>query len=314
MNSDKDLTHPKYRPKESYLDNTTKTILLVDYSNLLYRAWFVSAKRPWVAYCKFFDMLRLAVKRSKQEGVPIEVIFCGESRTPLKRKKLAKDYKGHRDREVDPKFGKFRKDLEVILDMIGWPLICADGYEADDVIASIVNQTCHRCLCKTPCVDCDCALQYTTDVFIFSGDRDLQQCLAWDRVYIYRAPGLIVTRETFEAEYQIPVKKYNVYKALIGDKSDNIKGVNGFGPVKARVAINAGTVSEDIWESGEDGAAKEFRKALNLVKLEHDLPIDISTGYFGAPKLDEEAFNKAFDERITLEIKRLIEEFYDPKG
>ena len=169
MNSDKDLTHPKYRPKESYLDNTTKTILLVDYSNLLYRAWFVSAKRPWVAYCKFFDMLRLAVKRSKQEGVPIEVIFCGESRTPLKRKKLAKDYKGHRDREVDPKFGKFRKDLEAILDMLGWPLICADGYEADDVIGTIAKM-----------VD-----KNIYDVYMMTPDKDYGQ-LTEPNVYIYK--------------------------------------------------------------------------------------------------------------------------------
>ena len=38
----------KFRPPESYLDTTDK-LVLVDYSNLLYRAWFVSSKRgTWV--------------------------------------------------------------------------------------------------------------------------------------------------------------------------------------------------------------------------------------------------------------------------
>ena len=73
-----------FRPPESIVEGTEETLVLVDYSNLLYRAWFVSSKRAWVAYCKFFDMLRLCVKRSKQKGVPLKVIFAGESKTKLK--------------------------------------------------------------------------------------------------------------------------------------------------------------------------------------------------------------------------------------
>ena len=81
------LTINKFRPPHSYLDDTEQTLVLVDYSNLLYRAWFVSSKRPWVAYCKFFDMLRLCVKRSKQKDVPLKVIFAGESKTKFTKRK-----------------------------------------------------------------------------------------------------------------------------------------------------------------------------------------------------------------------------------
>lgn len=171
----------KFRPLDSYLEDTEQTLVLVDYSNLLYRAWFVSSKRPWIAYCKFFDMLRLCVKRSKQKGVPLKVIFAGESKTKLDRTKLFKDYKATRKSTDDPKFRKFRIELEELLKFLGWDIISVDGAEADDVIASIVAKYCHRCFCKVPCADCDCALKYKTDIVIFSGDRDLQQCLAWDR-------------------------------------------------------------------------------------------------------------------------------------
>ena len=82
----------KFRPPESYLEDTEQTLVIVDYSNLLYRAWFISSKRPWVAYCKFFDMLRLCTKRSKQKGIPLKVIFAGESKTKLERAKLFKQY------------------------------------------------------------------------------------------------------------------------------------------------------------------------------------------------------------------------------
>lgn len=305
------MKNNNFRPPESILENTEQTIVLVDYSNLLYRAWFVSSKRPWVAFCKFFDMLRLCIKRSKQPGVPLRVIFAGESKTKLKRCDIFPEYKGTRIHAEDPKFYKFRNDLQEMLATLGWDIISVSGAEADDVIASIVADNCHRCYCKVPCENCDCALKYLRDVVIFSGDRDLQQCLAWDRVLIYRAPGLFVDKDTFEEEYGIPVVKYGVYKALVGDKSDNIKGVEGFGPAKAQIAIKANSVAEDIWEMGGKEASDDFKMALSLVNLDTklDIDIDLENLYFGPPKIDEEKFEKKYDKRILLEIQRLREEF-----
>lgn len=299
----------KFRSPESYLEDTEQTLVLVDYSNLLYRAWFVSSRRPWLAYCKFFDMLRLCVKRSKQKGVPLKVIFAGESKTKLDRSKIFKNYKGTRATVEDPKFKTFRVGLAELLRFIGWDIISVDGAEADDIIASIVAKYCHRCNCKVPCVDCDCASKYKTDVVIFSGDRDLQQCLAWDRTFIYRAPGLFVTKSSFEEEYGIPVGKYSVYKALTGDKSDNIKGVEGFGPAKASLAIKANSVAEDIWEMGGKKGREEFKLALDLVNLDTKIDINLDELYLGPPQVEESTFIKKYDERILLEINRLKEEF-----
>ena len=299
-----------FRPPEGLLDTTTETLLLVDWANLMYRAWFVSKEEPWIAYCKFFDMLRLAVHKAKQPGVPIKIIFCGESRTKLKRTELYPEYKGTRVHGKNEEFAAFRKNLEGYIRKMGYTLLRVDGAEADDIIASIVNQKCHRCRCKVPCEDCDCAKAYTTDVVIFSGDRDIQQLLAWDRVLVFRAPGLFVDREAFEEEFGFPVKKYGVYKALVGDKSDNIAGVEGFGPVKATKAILAGTVAEDIWELGDQNAIDQFKLALKLVNLDTRLDIDLSDIYMGPPqKLAIKALSSNLDKRIILEINRFREEF-----
>ena len=296
-----------FRPPESYLPDTEQTLVLVDYSNLLYRSWFVSNQQKWVAYCKFFDMLRLCVKRSKQENVPIKVIFAGESQVILKRKEFDPDYKGDRKPVLDPKFNEFRNGLVDLLGVIGWELICVDGAEADDVIASIVSIHCHRCKCTFPC-ECDTADKYKTDIVIFSGDRDIQQCLAWDRTFVYRAPGIFVSKETFFEEHGFPVEKYNVYKALVGDKSDNIKGVEGFGPAKATIAIKADTVAEDVWEMHGEGGTDQFRHALALVNLDYKLDIDIDAVYIGPPLIsDNKLLNK--NEKVLLEVQRLKEEF-----
>ena len=302
------MINNKFRPPESYQENTKQTLILVDYSNLLYRAWFVSSKRIWVACGKFFDMLRLCVKRSKQKGVPLKVIFAGESKTKLDRAKIFKEYKGTRGTIEDPKFRNFRTKLPELLKFVGWDIICVDGAEADDVIASIVASHCHRYDDKVPCIG-DCAATYDTDIVIFSGDRDLQQCLAWERTFIYRAPGLFVTKASCEEEYGVPAEKYAVYKALTGDRSDNIKGVEGFGPAKASVAVQAHSVAHDIWEMSGQKGVDEFKLALKLVNLDTKLNIDLNSLYLGAPIYEEEAIRKAYDEKILLELNRLKEEF-----
>jgi len=299
----------KFRPPDSFLPETKSTLVIVDWSNLMYRAWFVSREQPWVAFCKFFDMLRLCVHKSKEPGVPVHVIFCGESRTKLKRTEFFPEYKGTRKHSKNEEFAAFRKTLENYIEKLGYKLLRIDGAEADDVIASIVSSFCHRCYCKVPCGNCEHAQQFTTDIVIFSGDRDLQQLLAWKRVLIYRAPGLFVDVATFEEEFGIPVAKYGIYKALIGDKSDNIQGVEGFGPVKAQTAIDANTVAEDIWELGGAEAAAQFKLALKLVNLDTKLDIDLSDIYIGPPKVDEKELLKHIDKRILLEINRFKEEF-----
>ena len=274
----------------------------------MYRAWFSSREQPWVAFCKFFDMLRLCIHKSKQPGIPINVIFCGESKTILNRTKFFPAYKATRKHSTNEEFVAFRKILNNYIENLGYKLLRVDGAEADDVIASITASVCHRCYCIHPCENCAHALQHTTDVVIFSGDRDLQQLLAWERVLIYRAPGLFVDVAAFEEEFGIPVQKYTIYKALIGDKSDNILGVEGFGPVKAAIAINANSVSEDIWELGGAKASAEFKLALKLVNLDTKIEIMPNDIYVGPPQIEEE-FAKHVDKRILLEIKRFKEEF-----
>ncbi|MDD3288401.1 MAG: hypothetical protein PHX43_05280 [Alphaproteobacteria bacterium] len=294
------MKNQNFRPPESFRPDTTKTLVLVDWTNLMYRAWFASKEQSWVAYCKFFDMMRLCIHKSRQPGVPIGVIFCGESNTILKRTIFFPAYKATRKHSKNEEFVMFRRVLERYIENLGYKMMRVNGAEADDVIASIVASTC--------CKNCKNPSSYTTDIVIFSGDRDLQQLLAWRRVLIYRAPGLFVDAKTFEEDVGIPVEKYTLYKALVGDKSDNISGVEGFGPVKARTAINANSIPEDIWELGGAKASAEFRLSLQLVKLDTRIDVDLSDIYTGEPKIDS-PFSKQVDARIMFEIKRFKEEF-----
>lgn len=123
-------------------------------------------------------------------------------------------------------------------------------------------------------------------------------------------PDYLLPKKVSQELYNFPVTKFTVYKALTGDKSDNIKGVEGFGPAKAIIkAIQAGSVSEDIYEMHGPEGYDQFKASLGLVNLDYKLNIDIKPLYSGVPIIgDEKILKKKYTDKVLLEVKRLKEE------
>lgn len=241
-----------------------RVLLLVDYSNILYRAYFSSLNgsetRPWLPLLRFLDSLRLCVQRCREGNIPIEVIFAGESRQKLERTKRDKTYKSQRVPVTNDEFRNFRKTLALLLKDLGATILSREGAEADDVIASVVAAVCP--LNDSPWSTS--SKRTDTTVIVFSNDKDLYQLLKYDRCYIYKNPGVFYTQEVFYDEFGFLPHNYPMYKAMIGDKSDNIHGVNGIGPVSATKHISEGSVPV---------TNPEFMDALNLVELDYDLDV-----------------------------------------
>lgn len=289
-----------------------KVLLLVDYSNVLYRAYFSSVfgieVRPWLPVLRYIDMMRTCIQRiqhryEKQagdEGVKVEVIFAGESRKPLRRTEIDPSYKSQRRPTQDELFRKFRQVISVVLDDCGWKIVSQDGAEADDVIASIAVQSQNEELPFTE-----------TQVVIFSNDRDLRQLIEYPNVSIYQHPGTFYTREQFITDYGITPDKFVAYKALVGDKSDNICGVFGWGPAKTKKHILAG---DWIDELEKDGLEDDYMKALELVSLDFDLEIPLSGKVYNLnknfnceEKLRELYLEDLCFEEVKLSLLRLEE-------
>lgn len=266
------ITLLPFRPPNTDRWPATRVLLLIDYSNLLYQSYFSGSKgwvdRPWLPILRFMDSLRLCIQRSKVDGAPMEVIFAGESRKKLERTKMDAAYKAQRSPIDHDVFRHFRKIMALLIEDMNTKILSRDGAEADDVIASITGYVCNECTClnKNMCSTCYHKDQHTTDVVIFTNDRDLNQLLRYDRCYIYRSPGVFYTRQNFIDEYDFDPNKFNLYKAMVGDSSDNISGVNGIGPVKAKEHIKNGTVPTDD---------PEFQKSLALVELDYNLDVPI---------------------------------------
>lgn len=249
-------------------DDLKRILLIVDYSNVLYRSYFSSIKeweeRPWLPIVRFLDSFRLCIQRSKIKNIPLEVIFAGESREKLERTRIDKSYKSNRIPVKSLVFRNFRKIMALVLKDMGTEVISRAGAEADDVIAGIVGLLAvdHYPTKNSPFKKK--VSKEKNPIIIFSNDKDLYQLLRFNDCYLYSNQGGFYTRENFIEEYKFNPNRFPIYKAMVGDKSDNIGGVYGIGPAKATEYILNGKIPAHN---------PEFINSLKLIDLDYDLDV-----------------------------------------
>lgn len=197
--------------------------LLIDYSSLLYRAYHslpdgLAAR----GVHGFLNMLaRLVVDHR-----PAELGICvDDDWRPAFRTDALPSYKSHRvaeDGEEDPVTSDEALGRIVLL-ALGFAVVGADGYEAEDVIATL-------------------AVRAHGPVAVVSGDRD---CFALvrdpDVVVLYPVKGVSTLARVDEAEitrrYGIPGRAYLDFALLRGDPSDGLPGVRGIGEKTAAALV-----------------------------------------------------------------------------
>ncbi len=193
--------------------NIKSDIFLIDSSSYFYRAFYalpplVNSKGfPTGAILGYARMLiKLKTKFNIKYGA---CIF--DSRKSL-RKELYKDYKANRI-EMPEDLVKQVDYITLISSFLGFKTFKLDGYEADDLIAFIIEK--FSKLSKTAC--------------IITSDKDLKQLLS-PNVCIYDAQkDVLITDELFENVYGIKPNAFKYILALMGDASDNIPGIKGIG-------------------------------------------------------------------------------------
>lgn len=152
-----------------------------------------------------------------------EFVFTWDSKTSL-RKKIYPEYKANRNKEeksafeqyVDVQtFAQFDVLRTMILPQFGFKnIFIQDGFEADDIIASIVKH--HQ--------------GWDTTIIIVSGDEDLFQLLNdYEPVVSMYSPYRkdTITAEKFYKEYGIDALHWSEVKAIAGCNTDNVKGIPG---------------------------------------------------------------------------------------
>jgi 5'-3' exonuclease len=243
-------------------------LMLVDAAGLYFRAFFAVPEsitapdgRPVNAIRGYLDMAASLIERR----LPRRFVSCLDlDWRPAFRVELVPSYKAHR---VAPGGGELIPDalaaqvpmLLEILDAFGLGCAGADGFEADDVIATI-------------------AAREHASVDVVTGDRDLL-ALATDRVTVlYTGRGIAKLEAMGPAEvlirYGVPAAHYADFAVLRGDPSDGLPGVPGVGEKTAAALVARFGAVEDILaaaRSGDDGfpagAASKIRAAADYLTV-----------------------------------------------
>ena len=149
----------------------------------------------------------------RKECNPERIIIAWESPgTPSWRKKLYPLYKQTRGR-LNNNFISSQTDLQILLHLFGVKQYFSPTNEADDVIATLVKR--HN----------------KSDTLIYSNDKDLTQLIG-DNCHMHNGKE-IMTSEKVKNKFGVYPKDIPRYLAIVGDNSDNIKGIDGIGPKKA---------------------------------------------------------------------------------
>ena len=198
--------------------------MLIDYSSLLYRAFHsVPPHVPMHGVHGFLGMLA----RLLTDHRPAELaIATDDDWRPAFRTDALPSYKAHRVAETeddeDPVAPQEALGREV-LEALGFAVVGAEGFEAEDVIATLARGV------RGP-------------VAVVSGDRD---CFALVRdpevIVLYPVRGVTTLARVDEAEitrrYGIPGRAYLDFALLRGDPSDGLPGVKGIGEKTAAALV-----------------------------------------------------------------------------
>jgi 5'-3' exonuclease len=181
----------------------------------------------------------------------------------LRRTKFDKTYKCERKKPEDKDFMIFSGVLSNMLKTMGYEIVHYPGYEGDDVIASL------------------CRVSGNCQIYIMTMDKDLRQLLYRDKVVVVipNTSRTIYTEQRFINEHGFGIDKYPIYKALIGDKSDSVEGVEGIGPVKAKSLITSCKTVGELLSCLSYDERRKFRHALRLITLEAGVPRKLFRDY-----------------------------------
>ncbi|MDH0895662.1 MULTISPECIES: DNA polymerase I [unclassified Pseudomonas] len=189
-------------------------LVLVDGSSYLYRAFhalppLATSKGQQTGAVKgVLNMLKSL--RKQYPDSPFAVVFDAKGGTF--RDEIFAEYKANRPPMPEDLRGQV-EPLHASVRALGYPLLCVDGVEADDVIGTLARQ---------------CAA-LGRDVVISTGDKDMAQLVCPHVTLVNTMTGSVYDIEGVKAKFGVGPELIIDYLALMGDKVDNIPGVPGVG-------------------------------------------------------------------------------------
>ncbi len=280
-------------------------LLLIDGHSVAYRAFFAlpvenfstSTGQHTNAVYGFTSML-INVLRDEQ---PTHVAVAFDLSRQTFRSERYSDYKANRSASPEEFTGQVALIREV-LDALRIPHLDKEGFEADDIIATLSLQ----------------AGQQGFDTLIVTGDRDAMQLVDAHTTVLYPRKGvsdlLRLDPALVEERYLVPPPRYPELAALVGETSDNLPGVPGVGPKTAAKWLTEYDGLENLLAHADavrGKAGESFRAHLDDVTRNRELNALVRTlelpqgpADFARVDWDREAVHTLFD---ALEFRVLRE-------
>lgn len=280
------------------------TLYLIDGHALAYRMYFAltaggssarwqsSKGEPTAGIYGFARELIRIIEQEKPEYIAV-AFDVGKTF----RDEIFPEYKGTREKMPDdlrPQIGRIRE----MVDAFNIPRLEMEGFEADDVLGSIAR----------------IANEQGLGVKIITGDRDLLQ-LVNERTTVYLAGDdqNYITEEDVIKKLGVRPNQVVDYKALVGDKSDNIPGVAGVGEKTAITLLEKFQTLDNIyshmdevenrWKTKLEQNKDKAYLSYNLAKIKTDIDVKLDLQHAKADDLDFEAIGAFFQE---MEFRTLL--------
>jgi DNA polymerase-1 len=200
-----------------------KTLLLVDGSSYLYRAFFAGGGDMSITLpdgtVQKTGAIRIMVNmmQSLRKEYPAHYVACVfDAKGPTFRDAIYPLYKAHRDPMPDDLRSQIAPIHDVVR-LLGWSVLDVPGVEADDVIGTLAVA----------------AASLGIEVIISSGDKDLAQLVNEHITIIDTMNGKRRDLAGVESEFGVPARLMLDYQTLVGDTVDNVPGVQKVGPKTA---------------------------------------------------------------------------------
>ncbi|HTA37346.1 MAG TPA: DNA polymerase, partial [Solirubrobacteraceae bacterium] len=294
-----------------------RRLFLIDGPSLVYRAFFALpesiATSTGVPTNAIFGFASMLVKIVTEYGVCPTVVAWDAGSSG--RTEVYSEYKAQRRSRPDLLKQQWPA-MEPLVEAFGYSNVKIDGYEADDVIASLTE----RALYADPPVP----------VMIVTGDRDAFQLIDVDGLVKVMATSRGIT-ETKIYDRQAVIDRYGIAPELIpdfyglkGDTSDNIPGVPGIGDKTASELIQSYGTLEDVLANIEQikGAkrkenlqthAEDARVSKQLATVQRDVAVDFDVAAEHVREPDRSRVREVFREyELRDPLRRLEDALGDP--
>ncbi len=271
-------------------------LLLLDGNALLHRAWhaippLTTRDGRMVNAVYGFTMI---IERLLSTYSPSGIVVAWDLPGGTFRHELYVPYKAQREKKADELYEQIPR-IQEVLQAYGIPSVSAEGFEADDVLATLAE---HYRGQEMP-------------VYIVTGDRDALQLVGENVHVLFFVKGISQTVlynvQEVEKKYGVSPRLLPEMKAIMGDSSDNLPGIVGLGEKAAQELVRTfGTTTELLLALERGEVPEKFAKKI-LGNEDHLRLMRRMVEVVRTVPLDEGVFDRAlFQEKDTARLRALF--------